>query len=413
MESPTMLVPTTAIVGLSPSEPFFRRYYILLKVHYFLFFSAFGVLYPVLNITLRSRGLSNTELSYINLIIPFLVFFTSPLVGFVADHSRRYLLTFNIIVAIMTITYTCIFLVPSIKTHHIQADMTYDDPLGRVLDFCASQEVATQCSSRSECGCSYQSDCTTENSVFNFTFTMNTNDTVQKSLSSIRTNEPSTCGIFYRVPIDNQIQNGSSILPPYTGHTLPLAVCKITCSTPHFCHGTRYPQQTIYVLLYSLFFIMGTNLLMNAITIGVSIGFAMLPRPELFGQQRVWGTVGFGVSAFVASRFYKFFNTEFVYIIMFGIAAILCICITSFIHIQPQKKKQNTTNDDAGNTEENLTDFSQPNSAKEKKKEDTSRFKIATLIPLLKKIDVIIFLSLTFIWGMSYAGLDPVCIRKN
>jgi hypothetical protein len=152
---------------------------------------------------------------------------------------------------------------------------------------------------------------------------------------------------------------------------------------------------------------------MNAITVGVSIGFAMLPRPDLFGQQRVWGTVGFGVSAFVASRFYTLFNTEFVYIIMFGIATITCICITSFIHIPPQKKKQNPTNDDAGNNEENLTDFSLENSPKEKKNEDTSRFKIAALIPLLKKIDVIIFLSLTFIWGMSYAGLDPVCIRKN
>ncbi|CAF4468076.1 unnamed protein product, partial [Rotaria magnacalcarata] len=54
MESPSMLAPTTNVVSAS----FVHRHYILLKAHYFLFFSAFGILYPILNITLRSRGLS-------------------------------------------------------------------------------------------------------------------------------------------------------------------------------------------------------------------------------------------------------------------------------------------------------------------------------------------------------------------
>jgi hypothetical protein len=211
MESPSMLAPTANVARPSSSLPFVHRFYIILKAHYFLFFSAFGILYPIINITLRSRGLSNTELSYINIIIPFLVFFTNPLLGFVADHSRRYLSTFNVVVAVCTILYAIMFVLPTIKTRNIQADVIYDQKLGRVLDFCASQEVATKCASRSLCGCSYQANCTSTNSLNHvkhlfFTFSMNSKN-ISKHVQGITDmSELATCGIQYRVPIDQEIK---------------------------------------------------------------------------------------------------------------------------------------------------------------------------------------------------------------
>ncbi|UJR36826.1 hypothetical protein I4U23_029539 [Adineta vaga] len=408
MESPSMLAPTAHVVGSSsPFVSFVHRGHILLKAHYFLFFSAFGVIYPILSITLRSRGLSNTEISYINLIIPFLVFFTNPLVGFIADHSRRYLSTFNIILMTVTILYGIMFLLPSIKTEHIRAEMTRDQSLGHVLDFCASQEVATKCSSRSECGCSYKANCSTNNATLQFGFTMNATDTRQSSHESIGTSEPSTCGIQYRVPINKYIQNLSYNFPSNVESTSSLAICEITCSVAHFCHGNRYPQQTLYLLLYSLLFIIGTNLLSNTITIGASIGFASLPRADMFGRQRVWGTIGFGVSALAASRLYGYFQSEFVYIIMFSIAACICICVTCFIRIQSQKQKRSSAGLESAAAEEVALDQSTKNSTQETTKTKLSQSGLPALIPLLKRVDVIVFLSLTFIWGMSYAGLDP------
>jgi hypothetical protein len=405
MESPAMLAPTTNVVGRSTNTPFVHRYYLLLKGHYFLFFSAFGVLYPVLSITLRGRGLSNTEISYTNLIIPFLAFFTNPLMGFIADHSRRYLVTFNSLLAIVTILYCLMFMLPSIKTHHIQSELRLIEQSEYVLDFCASQEVATKCSSRSECGCVYHAYCNTEN----FTFTMSSADTRQNIKTSINMSAPSSCGIEYRVPVTKYIQNPSLNLIRNTKDTSVPTTCEVTCSIAHFCHGVRYPQQTLYILLYSLLFVIGTNFLTNSITIGASIGFSTLTRGDLFGQQRVWGTIGFGLSAFAASRLYEYFKTDFVYIIMFTITTVICIIITSFIHIQPQKKRRSTTSDDTEINEREMDDI-QIRKIEKKKKKDLSQSKIALLIPLLKKLDVIIFLSLTFIWGMSYGGLDPVCI---
>jgi hypothetical protein len=209
MESPT----TFADRLLSIVNRFYvhlKRHF-LLKVHYFLFFGAFGMLYPILNITLRSRGLSNIELSYVNIIIPFLIFIGNPLLGFIADHTRRYLLTFNFIFVLVTILYTSIFLLPTVKTRHIQANVINDRQLGPLLEFCASQEVATKCASRSECGCSYLATCTTINALnhkehFAFNFSMNSNGTQKENQGATDMNQPATCGIQYQVPVGQSIQ---------------------------------------------------------------------------------------------------------------------------------------------------------------------------------------------------------------
>jgi MFS family permease len=350
---------------------FIHHYHLLLKTHYFLFFSAFGALFPILNLTLRSHGLSNTEISFSNIILPFLVFFTSPLLGFIADKSRRFLLTFNIIFIISLLTLNMIFFLPFIQSHHIQADLHHFEQSKYVLKFCASQEVATKCSSRSNCGCVYQAFCQREKTRFNFTFTMNSYD-IKKEFND---NQLSQCGINYRILID---QNYSRI----NEKTLKIK-CKIICSIPYFCHGLRYPKQTSLIILYSILYIIGTCLLSTAIAVGASIGFASLSQGKLFGKQRVWGTIGFGIIAFITSLIYEKFHSEYVYVIIFNIISILTILVTSFIPIEKIE----------------ITD-------EEKKKQ--KKFNTSTLISLLKNIDVLIFLSITFIWGMCFGCMQPV-----
>ncbi|CAF4327183.1 unnamed protein product [Rotaria socialis] len=361
-------------MNLSPDNSklsFIHRYHLLLKTHYFLFYAAFGVVHPILNLTLRSHGLSNTEISLANVILPFSIFLTSPLVGFIADKSRRFLLTFNILFIIVSITFTALFLLPHIKSHYIQADSHYFKSSAYVLDFCASQEVVTKCSSRSRCGCSYQAYCKTENFLSNFTLTMNSNN-VEKHLKE---NLQSQCGIDYRVTIDKMLLNADLDFPNSS-----MIKCQITCSIPYFCHGVRYEKQRIYIVLYAILYVVGSNLLSSSYALGTTIGFACLPRADLFGKQRVWGTIGFGILAFSTSRIYEFFRSEFVYLILFNTIAILTIIITSFIPIHINDKQNN---------------------------EEKKNFNFTTLKVLLKNIDVFIFLSIAFLWGMSFGSIHP------
>ena len=205
METPSMLVPSANVPHALPSSPsFVHRNYLLLKAHYFLFFAGFGIIYPILNITLRSRGLSTAELAYINIIIPFLVFLTNPILGYIADKTRRYLSTFNFIFALATILYTIMFLLPNVKTYNIQGNLVSNPNSGRILNFCAGEEVGTKCASRSECGCRYQANCTSTNRIqLNFTFTMNPED-VRNALGIGQSQQ---CGIKYQIPVEEAIRN--------------------------------------------------------------------------------------------------------------------------------------------------------------------------------------------------------------
>ncbi|CAF3227411.1 unnamed protein product [Rotaria socialis] len=354
----------------SPKLSFIQRYHVILKAHYFLFFAGFGVVFPILNLTLRAHGLSNTEISLSNTILPFLIFVSSPLMGFIADKSRRFLLTFNILLFIVIGAFTILFSLSHIKSHKIQADLQRLKTSQYALDFCSSQEVVTQCSSRLECGCSYQAYCNADDLTFNFTMAQYSSieHTLTDSLKS-------KCGIRYRVPIDKDVlqdklnfQNASSIK------------CEITCSIAYFCHGLRYAKQTIYIFLHAILYIIGSNLLSSGSALGASIGFATLARSDLFGTQRVWGTIGFGILAYLTSLIYTFFESEYVYLVMFNTIATLTIIVTSFIPLHKNEKKST---------------------------EEEHPFDLKTLVLLLKNIEVAIFLSITFLWGMCFGCFHP------
>lgn len=176
----------TTTVDKSSTLSFVYRHYLLLKVHYFFYFSGYGTMYPIMSITFLARGLSHTEIFYSNVIIPFLTFFTNPLIGLIADRFRRYLLTINVILCLMTYVNIIIFALPSMKSYPIRADMRQIDTMGRVLDFYASEETAINCALWSECGCAYQATCIPsmihysidgKMNMFNFIFGMNSERT--------------------------------------------------------------------------------------------------------------------------------------------------------------------------------------------------------------------------------------------
>ena len=171
-----------------------------------------------------------------------------------------------------------------------------------------------------------------------------------------------------------------------------LADCEIKCSVGHLCMGRRLENQTIRIVLYAVLIVFGLNFCANATAVGTAIGFATIHHTNMFGRQRLWATVGYGLTAFVASRLYTHFKTDYVYIIIFISSSILSILITSFIRIRPNKHQ------------EKRNDFS----TDENNKTTKTKSAIFVILPLLKKIDVIIFLFITFLWGMSFAVLDPV-----
>lgn len=131
------------------------------------------------------------------------------------------------------------------------------------------------------------------------------------------------------------------------------------------------------------------NLFSNATTIGTSIGFSTIDKSNLFGRQRVWGTFGFSLTAFITSRLYAHLKTDYVYLIMLIITTILSIIVTTFMRLKSDRYNNKIILEEQNSTKNSL-------------------FKITKILPLLKKIDVIIFFLTTFLWGMSFAPINPV-----
>ena len=86
-----------------------------LKFHYFFFYGSIG---SILNLTIRHRGLTDLEISIINLLIPFLCFLTNTIIGSIADHIRRYRLIFS-----STLTFLILFSFSSLKYFQLQGEI--------------------------------------------------------------------------------------------------------------------------------------------------------------------------------------------------------------------------------------------------------------------------------------------------
>ena len=201
------------------SLPFLHRHYLLLKGHYFLSYSTFTSLGPILSLILRGRGFTDAEISYINLGIPFLVFFTNPLLGSLADRGRRFRLTFNVALAIATIVFIIMFFLPSIKFNHIHGEIHRTNSMEYSLDFDASKDFSRKCALRAQCGCIYQATCTKlrippndlkRNELierFDLNFTINSTYVKQENRSiSIRKSKPSAYSISYHVSVQDEIK---------------------------------------------------------------------------------------------------------------------------------------------------------------------------------------------------------------
>ncbi|CAF1083226.1 unnamed protein product [Rotaria sp. Silwood1] len=409
-----------------------NRYYIFLKCHYFFLYATFGSFVPVLNITLRNRALYDIEILYINLIIPFIVFITNPLLGLFVDRLRRFRLVFNIILILATISLTIMFYLPALKSYSIDGQIYKSDIMEYSLTFCSNKQFASKCALRAKCGCTYQAFCrsliTIKNNLndnkpiktFRFNFTMDStyvNDDHQNV--SLRTNETSQCLVNYLLPIDQTI-NMYKIDQPIDLFNDDdqlsinlydkIAICYVRCSINNICYASRYPKQILFILLYIFLIIFGLVLFAIATSLSTTITFFTLDNSNLFGKQRIFGTLGFGITAFIVSRLYLYFNKEYIYILVLIISTILCIISTSLINIQYDKFKQSTRNISKKSIRKISKNsfFDNHQHKDEKKKEILSN--ISLLIPLLKRFDVIVFLLTTFIWGTSFGIIDPYLI---
>ncbi|KAF8766472.1 major facilitator superfamily domain-containing protein 6-like [Argiope bruennichi] len=95
-----------------------------IKAHYFFFFGAMGGVMPFMPVLAKNLGISSTAVGLVYTVLPFCVFFSKPLFGFITDLFRNIKLIVFLLVCATSVGYfSVIFLPPidNVKWTHVDA----------------------------------------------------------------------------------------------------------------------------------------------------------------------------------------------------------------------------------------------------------------------------------------------------
>ncbi|XP_019892966.1 major facilitator superfamily domain-containing protein 6 [Musca domestica] len=258
-----------------------------IKAHFFFFMAAMGPILPQLSVIGKQIGIAPEVMGYITCILPVMYVIAKPMFGFIADyfsHFRKFI--FISLIVGMTLSYACFYFIP--ENTNLQ--------LNPLQDVTMDMKNMTHCREElmdpTNTNISISKATCTDNSNSNFTFPAYFLDTRTEAISKY--NLTSNYEQYY-------ICLGSNITT-----TLPNESSRLKFNGT--CQFEYSPEQSNSLYLSATFWIF--VILMCCGTIGFNVTnsisdaicFDMLgdAAEHKYGNQRVWGTIGFGLTALIS-----------------------------------------------------------------------------------------------------------------
>lgn len=279
-----------------------------IKAHYFFFMAAMGPILPFLPVYGKQLGVSTLVMGSITAILPILFLIAKPIFGFLVDYFYSWRKTiFIILLGATSISYICLYFLP-VLPGPILPDHSFNNISCTSLSYCSSENIsrADSCSDTKKTICHWT--CTDKN---------------------------------FSVPIQFQAVKGEASFSLNTT-CLPDKNASSYCFAYANCNVTCDNFEDKYCLYTSLTFWMFI-ILMSLGNIGFNVGnsisdaicFDILGEGGQmgYGRQRVWGTIGFGIAAFLAGyavdiwsrgETLKIYTPAFVLIFVFSFFDLLC-----------------------------------------------------------------------------------------
>ncbi|GFT40479.1 major facilitator superfamily domain-containing protein 6-B [Nephila pilipes] len=85
-----------------------------IKSHYFFFFGAMGGVIPFMPVLAKGLGINATAVGLIYTVLPFCVFFSKPLFGYITDYFQNIKLIVFLLVCVTSVGYVSVIFLPSI-----------------------------------------------------------------------------------------------------------------------------------------------------------------------------------------------------------------------------------------------------------------------------------------------------------
>ena len=282
-----------------------------IKAHYFFFMAAMGPILPFLPVYGKQLGISVVVMGSITAILPIVFLIAKPAFGFLVDcfHAWRKTI-FIALLATTSSCYICMYFLPVLPSP-ILPDHNFNNISCTSIPQCSPEDISRPrfCTGIKNAMCQWT--CMDRNFFVPVQF--------QGVNKEIDFSSNTTCIVDANM----------------TSYCSENSNCDITCGTFEE-HNCLYGSVTFwgFILLMSLGNI-GFNV-SNCISDAICFDILGDDNQMGYGRQRVWGTIGFGISAFLAGYAVDYWsNGE---IIKTYTPAFLLVFVFSFIDIFCCKK---------------------------------------------------------------------------
>ncbi|XP_044737446.1 major facilitator superfamily domain-containing protein 6 [Chrysoperla carnea] len=256
-----------------------NRKFLPIKAHYFFFMAAMGPILPQINVYGKQLGISSVVMGSITAVLPLLFLVSKPAFGYIIDYfsSARKTIFLGLLIVLGT-SYSLLYFLPEPARHQV--------PFSNVYNFTQASSIISSCNN-----------------------TIQTKDTLCSNYRNV------TCK--WECNHENTVNSNISVYLEYSNNNYGIHCSNSNTSNVSCFNGAENctcnficEQINEVDCLYGTPTFWGFVILMAIGTIGFNVAncvsdaicFDVLgENGQLdYGKQRVWGTIGFGISALLS-----------------------------------------------------------------------------------------------------------------
>ncbi|XP_023211758.1 major facilitator superfamily domain-containing protein 6-like [Centruroides sculpturatus] len=276
---------------------------LFIKLHYFLYYGAEAGILPFLSVIAGQQQISASAVGVIFTILPFITLAAKPFFGSVADHLQKLKLMLILFIITLTLSYHCMYYIPKLFIKNEETNLnillfcntitsyfTLDDKYNLSCFHSALKNNYTECSMSCQ-PCNYLKNKTNIHKFENFTlldFALCKQEHLQ-----------------YSVSIEN-ISDAFVITEAAWRSTSVNPVCfderQFYCSMKCNISFTNCINNEEVIYKTPQFWLFFTFISVSWVSSGVITSLSdaacyelLDERNDLYGKQRLWGTIGWGV----------------------------------------------------------------------------------------------------------------------
>ncbi|GFQ94547.1 major facilitator superfamily domain-containing protein 6-B [Trichonephila clavata] len=264
-----------------------------IKSHYFFFYGAMGAVMPFMPVLAKGLGINATAVGLVYTVLPFCVFLSNPLFGFITDYFQNIKVIIFILVSATAVSYWSVILLPSIdNTHwtHVKIHCQVQNNSFSILTNDYNQTCINHTLMDSENG-----ELSFESCESNSTINLYGNVSIEHR-RNVRTNEsfdsPNTVWLEFKPETNfscNCIREYSSVLACVNINPCLLVEDSVSVYKTY--------QFWVFTLLAV---ISGTGATTVFCLSDAACYEVLAERTDLYGKQRLWATMSWGLTTLLA-----------------------------------------------------------------------------------------------------------------